>query len=152
MDSIDRKILKCLQQDATLSVAEISRKVGLSASPCWRRIQSLEKQGVIRKRVALLDPEKVNVGVSVFVALRTARHDRKWLDSFAQAVASIDEVVEFYRTSGSVDYLIRVVVPDIAGYDGVYKRLIAAAEFLDVSGSFVIETLKHTTALPLDYA
>ncbi len=152
MDVIDRKILKCLQENAALPIAEISRRVGLSTSPCWRRIQKLEKDGVIRQRVALLDPEKVNVGVSVFVALRTARHDRKWLEGFACAVAEIDEVVEFYRTSGNVDYLIRVVVPDIAGYDAVYKRLIAAAEFLDISGSFVIETLKHTTALPLDYA
>lgn len=151
MDEIDRKILTALQEDASLSIAEISKLVGLSPSPCWRRIQILEKEGVIRKRVALLDPQKVNVGVCVFVRLKTARHDQAWLEGFTKAVAKMDEVVEIYRTSGDVDYLLRVVVPSIAGYDRVYKRLIAAADFLDVSGSFVIETLKQTTALPLDY-
>ncbi|HHN74288.1 MAG TPA: Lrp/AsnC family transcriptional regulator [Acidobacteria bacterium] len=151
MDDIDRKILTCLQEDASLSIAEIGKRVGLSPSPCWRRIQILEKEGVIRKRVALLDPQKVNVGISVFVRLKTGRHDQQWLEAFTRAVAQIDEVVEIYRTSGDVDYLLRVVVPSIAGYDRVYKKLIAAADFIDVSGSFVIETLKQTTALPLDY-
>jgi Lrp/AsnC family transcriptional regulator len=152
MDAIDRKILSCLQEDAALSVAAIAERVGLSATPCWRRIQNLQRDGVIRRRVALLDPAKVGVGVSVFVRLRTARHDRRWLMRFADAVAGMDEVVEFYRLSGDVDYLLRVVVPDIAGYDEVYKRLIAAADLSDVNASFVIETLKHTTALPLGYA
>ncbi|MDP6706557.1 MAG: Lrp/AsnC family transcriptional regulator [Alphaproteobacteria bacterium] len=151
MDAIDRKILQCLQEDATLPVAAVAERVGLSATPCWRRIQNLEKAGVIRKRVALLDPERLNVGVTVFVRLKTSQHNQAWLEGFARAVAEIDEVVEFYRLSGDVDYLLRIVVPDIAGYDAVYKRLIEAADLADVSSSFAMETIKHTTALPLGY-
>ncbi len=151
MDAIDRKILHCLQEDATLPAAEVASRVGLSATPCWRRIQNLEKAGVIRKRVALLDPALLNVGTTVFVRLKTSQHNEEWLDGFARAVAEIDEVVEFYRLSGDVDYLLRIVVPDIAAYDVVYKRLIKAADLADVSSSFAMETIKHTTALPLGY-
>ena len=151
MDRIDRKILDCLQSDATLSVAEIAERVGLSTTPCWRRIQNLEKSGVIRRRVAILDPEKLNVGVTVFVRLKTSRHDHEWLEGFADKVAQMDEVVEFYRMSGDIDYLLRIVVPDIASYDLVYKRLIKAAAFTDVSSSFALEEIKYTTALPLGY-
>ena len=151
MDFIDRKILSCLQEDSTLAVAEVAKRVGLSTTPCWRRIQNLEKAGVIRRRVALLDPEKLNVAVTVFVRVKTSQHNPEWLDRFARAVAAVDEVVEFYRLSGDIDYLLRVVVPDIAGYDRVYKRLIAAAELADVSSNFAMETLKYTTALPLHY-
>ncbi|RMD62782.1 MAG: Lrp/AsnC family transcriptional regulator [Alphaproteobacteria bacterium] len=152
MDKVDLRILDLLQRDATLSVAEIAERVGLSTTPCWRRIQNLEKAGIIRARVALLDPAKLNVGVTVFVRLRTSRHDYEWLDSFAKAVAEMDEVVEFYRMSGDIDYLLRIVVPDIASYDAVYKRLIKAAAFTDVSSSFALEEIKYTTALPLRYA
>lgn len=152
MDNIDRKILHLLQEDVSVSVAEIARRVSLSTTPCWRRIQNLEKAGVIRKRVALLDPEKVNLGISVFVRLRTTQHNYEWFEKFVEAVQDIDEVVEFYRLSGEIDYLLRIVVPDIAGYDKVYKRLIAEADLSDVSASFVMGTLKHTTALPLQYA
>lgn len=151
MDQLDRKILSCLQEDATEPVAEIARKVGLSATPCWRRIQKLETAGVIRKRVALLDGERLNLGVTVFVAVRTNRHDSDWLDTFAAAVAEFPEVVEFYRMSGEMDYLLRVVVPDIAAYDRVYKRLIARVALADVTSSFAMEQIKFTTALPLDY-
>jgi len=151
MDAIDRKILQCLREDATLPVAAVAERVGLSATPCWRRIQNLEKAGVIRKRVALLDPERLNVGVTVFVRLKTSQHNQVWLEGFARAVAEIDEVVEFYRLSGDVDYLLRIVVPDIAGYDAVYKRLIEVADLADVSSNFAMETIKHTTALPLGY-
>ena len=151
MDRIDRKILASLQQDATLSLAELSERVGLSTTPCWRRVQNLEKAGIIRRRVALLDPDKLNVGVTVFVRVKSGRHSLDWLEHFARAVSEIDEVVEFYRLSGDIDYLLRVVVPDIAAYDRVYKRLIAAADFTDLSSNFAMETLKHTTALPLDY-
>ena len=151
MDAIDRKILGCLQHDATLSVAEIADRVGLSTTPCWRRIQNLEKAGVIRARVALLDAQKLNVGVTVFVRLRTSQHSHDWLEGFAKAVAQMDEVVEFYRMSGEIDYLLKVVVPDIASYDAVYKRLIKAAEFYDVSSSFALEEIKYSTALPLGY-
>ncbi len=152
MDTIDRNILRCLQEDATVPVAEIAERVGLSTTPCWRRIQNLEKAGVIRKRVALLDPEKLNLGVTVFCRLRTSQHNYDWLEGFAKAVAGIDEVVEFYRVSGEIDYLLRIVVPDIAGYDAVYKRLIRAADLADVSSSFAMETIKYTTALPVRYA
>ena len=152
MDSIDRKILGCLQDDATMSVSEISSRVGLSTTPCWRRIQKLEEAGVIRKRVALLDGERLNVGVTVFVSIRTDRHDAEWLDQFAAAVQDFPEVVEFYRMSGDIDYLLRVVVPDIAAYDRFYKRLIERVTLSDVSSSFAMEQIKYTTALPLDYA
>ncbi len=152
MDRLDQKILQYLQTDASLPVAEIAERVGLSPTPCWRRIQNLEKAGVIKGRVALLDPEKLNVGVTVFVRLKTSQHNYDWLENFAKAVAEIDEVVEFYRLSGDVDYLLRIVVPDIAGYDAVYKRLIQAADLSDVSSSFAMETIKHTTALPVQYA
>jgi Lrp/AsnC family transcriptional regulator len=151
MDHIDKKILTLLQEDATLSITEIAERVGLSTTPCWRRIQKLEESGVIDKRVTLLDPEKLNVGVTVFVSIRTNQHNIEWLEAFAAAVAKIPEVVEFYRMSGDIDYLLRVVVPDIAGYDAVYKKLIKAADLSDVSSSFAMERIKYTTALPLSY-
>ena len=152
LDAIDRKILTCLQRDATLPVAEIAERVGLSTTPCWRRIQRLERDGVIAGRVALLDPDKLNLGVTVFVHVRTDQHNAAWLEKFAKAVAAIPEVVELYRMSGDIDYLMRVVVPDIAGYDAIYQRLIAAVELSDVSSTFAMERIKHTTALPVDYA
>ena len=152
MDRIDHKILGCLQEDATLSVAEIAERVGLSTTPCWRRIQNLEKSGVIRARVALLDAEKLNCGVTVFVRLKTSQHNYEWLENFSKAVERMEEVVEFYRMSGDIDYLLRIVVPDIASYDAFYKRLIRTAEFAEVSSSFALEEIKNTTALPLRYA
>ncbi len=151
MDDFDTKILGLLQQDATLPVAEIAEKVGLSTTPCWRRIHKLEAAGVIRARVALLDGAMLNAGVTVFVSVRTSRHDREWLEAFAAVVSAIPEVVEFYRMSGEIDYLLRIVVPDIAAYDGVYKRLIERVTLADVSSSFAMEQIKYTTALPLDY-
>lgn len=135
-----------------MPVATLAERVGLSTTPCWRRVQNLEKAGVIRKRVALLDGKALNVGVTVFVRLRTSQHSYAWLEDFAAKVAAIDEVVEFYRMSGDVDYLLKIVVPDIASYDAVYKRLIKSAEFSDVSSSFAMEEIKYTTALPLGYA
>ncbi len=152
MDDIDRHILSCLQEDSTQSVADIAGRVGLSTTPCWRRIQILEREGIIERRVALLDPDKMNVGVTVFVRLKTSQHNIEWLEKFARAVSDIPEIVEIYRMSGDVDYLLRVVVPDIAAYDGVYKRLVAAADFLDVSSTFAMERIKYTTALPVRYA
>ena len=152
LDEIDRQILEHLQQDATQSIAEIASQVGLSATPCWRRIQKLERAGVIRGRVTLLDPQKLNLGVTVFVAVRTNQHNVEWLERFAEAVTDIPEVVEFYRMSGEVDYLLRVVVPDIATYDEVYKRLISIIDLYDVSSSFAMERIKYTTALPVHYA
>ena len=152
MDDIDRRILKVLQANADLPVAEVAEQVGLSASPCWRRIQKLEAEGIIERRVALLNPEKMNVGVTVFVAIRTSRHDEDWLRDFATKVTRIPEVVELYRMSGEIDYMLRIVVPDIKAYDAVYKRLIAAVPLFDVSSSFAMEAIKYTTALPVDYA
>lgn len=152
MDAIDKKILAILQEDSTVAVAEISESVGLSATPCWRRVQNLEKAGVIRRRVALLDAASLNLGVTVFVGLKTAQHSQDWLETFARKIAAIDEVVEFYRMAGDVDYLLKIMVPDIAGYDAVYKRLITAVDFSDVSSSFAMEEIKYTTALPLKYA
>ena len=151
IDEFDRKILAALQEDAGLSNAEIAERVGLSLTPCWRRIRNLEEAGIIRRRVALLDRRKLNVGVTVFVAVRTNQHNQEWLERFARAVDGIPEVVEFYRMAGDVDYLLRVVVPDIAAYDGVYKRLIEQIDLNDVSSSFAMEELKYTTAVPLTY-
>ncbi|RDE10395.1 Lrp/AsnC family transcriptional regulator [Pelagibacterium lacus] len=152
LDKLDRKILQLLQKDATMPVAEIGRKVGLSTTPCWRRIQKMEEEGVIRRRVAVLDPEKVNAGVTVFVAVKTNEHNDAWLRKFAGIVEDFTEVVEFYRMSGDVDYLLRVVVPSIQAYDIFYKKLIARIALTDVSSSFAMEQIKYTTALPLEYA
>lgn len=151
MDAKDKQILTILQQDATIPVAQIAERVGLTPVPCWRRIQRLEKAGYIRSRVALLNREKMNVGVSVFVAVRTSRHSTEWLENFRRAIARIPEIVEAHRMSGEVDYLLRVVVPDIQGYDAVYKRLIEVVEFSDVSSGFSMEELKFTTAIPVDH-
>lgn len=152
LDAIDRKLLALLQQDAERHVAELAAEVGLSPTPCWRRVQRLKEQGVIRAQVALVDARKVNVGVTVFVSVRTSTHTQAWFERFKATVQAIPEVVEFYRMSGDVDYLLRVVVPDIAAYDQVYKRLIAGTPLFDVSSSFAMEEIKFTTALPLGYA
>ena len=151
MDRLDRKILRLLQSNSTLAVADVAKAVGLSTTPCWRRIQKLEEDGVIRRRVALLNPEKVNTKVTVFVSIRTNAHSVEWLKRFSEVIQEFPEVVEFYRMSGDVDYLLRVVVPDIAAYDAFYKRLIAKIEIRDVSSAFAMEQIKYTTELPLDY-
>ncbi|MBN9461287.1 MAG: Lrp/AsnC family transcriptional regulator [Burkholderiales bacterium] len=151
LDRIDRKLLQLLQDDASLPIAELAARVNLSPTPCWRRIQKLRDAGVIRKQVVLLDAARLNVGVTVFVSVKTSQHNPAWLERFARGVARIPEVVEFYRMSGDIDYLLRVVVPDIAGYDAVYKELIRVAELTDVSSSFAMEQLKYTTALPLNF-
>ena len=152
MDAIDKKILNILQNDSTQVLVEIAEQVGLSTTPCWRRIQKLEEVGIIRSRVALLDAEQLNAGVTVFVSIKTNKHDATWYDKFSRAVNAFPEVVEFYLMSGDIDYLLRVVVPDIAAYDSFYQRLIAEVELYDVSSSFSMEQIKYTTALPLDYA
>jgi Lrp/AsnC family transcriptional regulator len=152
-DRTDRRILRMLQEDASLSTSEVAEGVGLSTTPCWRRIQNLERDGYIRRRVALLDRERLNVGVDVFVAIRVGQHSAAWLERFAAAVVELPEVMEIYRMSGEIDYLMRVVVPDIAAYDRLYQRLIASVEGIaDVSSSFAMERIKYTTSLPLDYA
>lgn len=151
LDEMDVKILRIMQEDCTKPVAEIGREVGLSTTPCWRRIQKLEEAGVIRKRVAVLSPSEVNAGVTVFVQIKTDQHSLDWLEEFHKAVVDFPEVVEFYRMSGDVDYLMRVVVPDIAAYDKFYKKLIARVEIAKVSSAFAMEQIKYTTALPLNF-
>ena len=151
MDRLDRKILRLLQEDATLAVADVAKKVGLSTTPCWRRIQKLEEEGVIKRRVAILDPVKINARVTVFVSIRTNSHSHEWLRRFSEVIQEFPEVVEFYRMSGDIDYLLRVVVPDIAAYDAFYKRMISKIEIRDVSSSFAMEQIKYTTEMPLDY-
>jgi Lrp/AsnC family transcriptional regulator, cysteine-sensing transcriptional activator len=149
MDVIDRKILAVLQDDAALSVAEIGQRVGLSSTPCWKRIQRLETDGVIQKRVALVDQDKVGLGVSVFVSIETGDHSQQWLTRFAEVVGAMPEVMEFYRMAGDVDYMLRVVVSDIQGYDAFYKRLIASVPLTNVTSRFAMEKIKSTTALPI---
>lgn len=152
MDQIDRKILTVLQDDASLSVAEIGSRVGLSSTPCWKRIQRLEADGVIQKRVVLVDQDRIGLGVSVFVSIETGDHSQEWLDRFAQVVGAMPEVMEFYRMAGDVDYMLRVVVTDIAGYDTFYKRLISAVPLKNVTSRFAMEKIKSTTALPIPAA
>ncbi|MEO5685854.1 MAG: Lrp/AsnC family transcriptional regulator [Burkholderiaceae bacterium] len=152
MDTIDRKLLEMLQLNCDTPIAELAATVQLSTTPCWRRVQRMKEAGIITAHVALVDPKSVNVGVTVFVNVKTNQHAQAWFDQFNATVESIPEVVEFYRMSGDIDYLLRIVVPDIAAYDGVYKRLIAGTQLFDVSSSFAMEQLKFTTALPLRYA
>src|SRR5438105_14850106 len=149
MDAIDRKILGLLQEDASRSVAEIGNLVGLSSTPCWKRIQRLEAEGVIERRVALVDQDKLGLGVTVFVSVETDDHSQQWLDRFATVVGAMPEVMEFYRMAGDVDYMLRVVVSDIAGFDAFYKRLIASIPLKNVTSRFAMEKIKSTTTLPI---
>jgi len=149
MDAIDRKILAVVQQDASLSVAEIGQRVGLSSTPCWKRLQRLEVDGVILRRVALIDADKLGLGITVFVSIETGDHSQDWLKRFADVVGAMPEVMEFYRMAGDVDYMLRVVVPDIAGYDAFYKKLIGTVPLKNVTSRFAMERIKSTTALPI---
>lgn len=149
MDTIDRNILNLLQTDATLSIAEIGQRVGLSQTPCWKRIQRLEADGVIERRVALLNQEKLGFGLTVFVSVETNDHSQDWLARFAELVAGMPNVLEFYRMAGDVDYMLRIVVPDMAAYDQFYKRLIAAVPLKNVTSRFAMERVKATTVLPI---
>src|SRR5690606_2294062 len=135
----------------SLSLQQLSELVHLSPTPCWRRVQKLEQDGYIRARVALLEPRKLNVGVTVFVAIRTTEHNDQWMQKLCDVVKDIPEIVEFYRMSGDTDYLMRVVVPNVEGYDSIYKRLVSRLDFAGISSSFAMEQIKYTTALPLDY-
>lgn len=150
MDKLDRKIINLLQEDATLSISELAAQVNLSSTPCWKRVRRLEEQGIIKGRVALVDGSKVELGVSVFVHIKTRHHESDWLETFADAVNTLDEVVECYRMAGEWDYLLRVVVRDIAAFDAFYKRLVNRVDGLqDVTSSFSMEEIKHTTRLPV---
>jgi Lrp/AsnC family transcriptional regulator len=149
MDAIDRKILLTLQEDASLSVAEIGQRVGLSSTPCWKRIQRLESDGVIQRRVAIVDQDKVGLGITVFVSVETDDHSQEWLSRFATLVSEMPEVMEFYRMAGDVDYMLRVVAADMQAYDAFYKRLIAAVPLKNVTSRFAMEKIKSTTMLPI---
>jgi len=151
MDHIDKRIIALLQQNAVMPAREIAEKVNLTPTPCWRRIQRMENDGVITGRVALINPEDVNLSVSALVQIRTNRHSADWMEQFTKALEKFPEIIEAYRTSGEVDYMLRVVVPDMDAYDLFYKRLIEEVDLYDVSTNFVMEEMKKTTALPLDY-
>jgi len=151
MDRFDKEILRILQHDCTLPISQIAERVGLSTSPCWRRIQAMENSGVIKGRVALVDPNKLNLSLTVFVMVKTNQHNPGWLDRFAKIALDFEEIVEFYRMSGEVDYLLKVVVSDMKSFDTFYKKLITQADFSDISSSFSMQELKYTTALPTDY-
>lgn len=149
MDATDKKILNLLQMDASLTVKQIAEQIALSVTPCWKRIQKLEDTGIIRARVALLDPQKVNASVTVFVAIKTDQHNREWIERFNRAVDDLPEIMELYRMSGEIDYLLRVAVGNIEAYDQFYKKLIDRIELSNVTSSFAMEQIKYTTALPL---
>jgi Lrp/AsnC family transcriptional regulator len=146
MDAIDRKILSALQEDCTISLADLSNRVGLSQTPCWKRIQKLDAGGVITGRVALVAPEKIGLGLTVFVQIVTGEHSAPWLANFARQITAMPEVMELYRMAGDVDYMLRVVVADMAAYDGFYKRLIEAIPLKNVTSRFAMERIKSTTA------
>ena len=149
MDRIDHDLLALLQRDASFSIADLARQVGLSATPCWKRIQRLEANGTIRRRVAVLDPDRLGLGLTVFVAIETGDHSEPWLERFAATVLAMPEVVEAHRMAGDVDYMLRVVTTDLAAYDRFYKRLIAATAPKNVTSRISMERVKSTTELPL---
>ena len=152
MDRLDRKILRLLQEDATLAVAEIAKKVGLSTTPCWRRIQKLEENGYIARRIVVLDRDKAGVPTTVYALVKTAHHADDWIEEFRRAVSDIPEIVEAHRLTGHYDYILKVVLPRVEHYDVVYRRLVKRVELFDVSASISMETLRQGLAVPVDYA
>lgn len=152
MDDLDRKLLAALQADASESMEKLGERIGLSRNACWTRVRRLEEAGILRARVALVDPKQINLGLSVFIAVRTNEHAPEWLESFARVVSSMPEILGVYRTSGDLDYLIRARVPDVEAYDALYQKLIRRVRLADVSASFVMQEIKETTVLPTDYA
>ena len=151
IDQFDLRLLDILQTDTTLSVKEMADKIGLSGTPCWRRIQRLHEKGYIKKKVAILDRERLNVGTTVFITVRIAHHTNEWEDRLMETVQNIPEIMEFYAISGDIDFLMRAVVPDIKAYDKLYRMLVSQMEYADVSCMFAIEEVKSTTAIPLTY-
>jgi len=149
LDNIDLNLIAILQLDASISVEELAKQVGLTKTPCWRRIQRLEKNGIIKGKVALLNAKMLDLKVSVFVQVKTSHHSRDWLETFSKTVSAFPEVVDFYRMSGEYDYLLRVIVKDIAAYDDFYKRFIEVTSLNDVTSSFAMEEIKRSTQLPL---
>ena len=151
MDHIDKKILSLLQTNADIPVAELSKKVNLSSTPCWLRINKLYKQGYIKKKVAVIDRAKINLSTVAFVQIRTSQHNMAWSKKFIDGVKEMDEVVEFYRLSGTTDYLLKVLVPSIGKFDEFYKKLTDKIDLSDVTTSFAMEEIKQTSNLPLNY-
>lgn len=152
LDDIDRRLLTQLQTDASESLEKLGERIGLSRNACWNRVRRLEEAGILKARIALIDPTRVNLGLSVFIAIRTNEHDQDWLETFARETRAMPEILGVYRTSGDLDYIIRARVPDVAAYDDLYQRLIRKVRLADVSASFVMEEIKETTLLPLHYA
>ncbi len=150
LDLIDRKIVAELMQDATLPIGQIADRVGLSQTPCWKRIQKLNETGVLQSRVALADPRKLGFGLTVFMGIEAPDHTADWRESFAKAVDAIPEVMEVYRMAGEMDYLLRVAVPDMQAFDGLYKRLTDLVPIKNVTSHFAMERMKYTTAYPVD--
>ncbi len=149
IDDVDRKILYYLQRDASMTIKQIAEKVHLSPTPCWKRVQRMEECGIIRARVVLLEPSKVNAEITVFISVMTNQHNTAWSEKFAHEMSSIPEIMEIYRMSGEVDYLLRVVVPDIPAFDKLYKTIIDRIALSNVTSTFAIEQMKYTTALPV---
>ena len=149
IDDNDVKILEILQIDATRSLESIADEIGVSLNTCWRRVQRLEAEGILERRVALIDNEKVGLPLTVFVSVRTDDHSKDWADRFAKAVNNMPEIVEFYRLAGDVDYILKMMVGSVSDYDEVYQRLISKVKLSDVSASFAMEKMKFTTELPL---
>ena len=149
MDAIDRQLLELLQEDLSPSTSRLAKKIGISTTACWNRIRRLESKGIIIGNVALVDADKVGMGLTVFVSIRTGEHSAEWLANFAASASAMPEVVEFYRMAGDVDYMLRVLVRDMAAFDAFYKRLIESNSFLDVTSRFAMEQIKQTTAIPL---
>jgi Lrp/AsnC family transcriptional regulator len=149
MDSTDRKILAILQEDASLSVADVAKRVNLSQTPCWRRIQKLADSGVITKRVALVNPDSIGLGLTVFVEIETGDHSKEWLEGFSAAVSAMPEVMEVYRMAGDVDYMLRITVPNMGAVDAFYQRLIETVPLKNVTSRFAMERVKYTTAYPI---
>jgi Lrp/AsnC family transcriptional regulator len=151
MDKKDIDILAMLQKDASIPLQDLARAVNLSSTPCWRRVQKLKEDGVIRQQVVICDPQSLNLGLTAFVSVKTSAHSEEWTNRFITGMRDIPEIVEIYRVSGDIDYLMKVLVPDIAGFDRLYKKLVKVVDLQDVSSSFAMEIIKSTTALPLDY-
>jgi Lrp/AsnC family transcriptional regulator len=152
LDATDKRLLAELQRDSTLSLDELVERASLSRNSCWRRVTRLDEMGVIKARVALLDPQAVNAKLMVFIAVRTSRHSAEWAERFRAAVKEIPEIVGAFRTAGEIDYILQARMPDVAAYDALYQKLIARIDMLDVSATFVMETMKDTTEIPLGYA
>ena len=149
MDEIDLNILRILQVDNSLSVSDIAHQVGLSASPCWKRINRLNKDGIIKRKIAVVDPKKLGLGITAYVSIKTGEHSKLWLEKFSTTVTKMPEVMEFHRMAGDVDYMLKVIVPNIQAFDEFYKRLIGTTAINEVTSRFSMETIKESTALPI---